>query len=164
MSNYYYMIDSPIGPLHLAANNKSLTAIHHSLDRLKNWNKNKVIFNNGKNRIIEKTILQLTEYFKGLRKNFDIPIEFNGTEFQLKSWNALTKIPYAETVSYSYQAKLIGNPKASRAIGNANNANPISIIVPCHRVIGKSGKLVGYGGGLDRKTFLLELEQKHDKI
>ena len=72
------------------------------------------------------------------------------------------KIPYAKTVSYSDQAKLIGNPKASRAIGNANNANPISIIVPCHRVIGKSGKLVGYGGGLGRKDYLLELEQKND--
>ena len=162
MKNYYYVIESPIGPLHLAATNKVLTAIHHSFERLKNWNKNDVIFKNEKNIIIEKTILQLTEYFDGKRKKFNIPLELSGTNFQLKAWEALKKIPYAKTVSYSDQAKLIENPKASRAIGNANNANPISIIVPCHRVIGKSGKLVGYGGGLDRKDYLLELEQKND--
>ena len=162
MKNYYYVIESPIGPLHLAATNKVLTAIHHSFERLKNWNKNDVIFKNEKNIIIEKTILQLTEYFDGKRKKFNIPLELSGTNFQLKAWEALKKIPYAKTVSYSDQAKLIENPKASRAIGNANNANPISIIVPCHRVIGKSGKLVGYGGGLGRKDYLLELEQKND--
>tara|TARA_B100000745_G_scaffold262361_1_gene186497 strand:- start:1370 stop:1858 length:489 start_codon:yes stop_codon:yes gene_type:complete len=162
MKNYYYVIESPIGPLHLAATNKVLTAIHHSFERLKNWNKNDVIFKNEKNIIIEKTILQLTEYFDGKRKKFNIPLELSGTNFQLKAWEALKKIPYAKTVSYSDQAKLIENPKASRAIGNANNANPISIIIPCHRVIGKSGKLVGYGGGLDRKDYLLELEQKND--
>ena len=162
MKNYYYVIESPIGPLHLAATNKVLTAIHHSFERFKNWNKNDVIFKNEKNIIIEKTILQLTEYFDGKRKRFNIPLELSGTNFQLKAWEALKKIPYAKTVSYSDQAKLIENPKASRAIGNANNANPISIIVPCHRVIGKSGKLVGYGGGLDRKDYLLELEQKND--
>ena len=162
MKNYYYVIESPIGPLHLAATNKVLTAIHHSFERLKNWNKNDVIFKNEKNIIIEKTILQLTEYFDGKRKKFNIPLELSGTNFQLKAWEALKKIPYAKTVSYSDQAKLIENPKASRAIGNANNANPISIIVPCHRVIGKSGKLVGYGGGLDRKDYLLELEQNND--
>ena len=162
MNSYYYQIDSPIGPLHLAANSKALTAIHHSFERLKDWNKNDVIYENKKNIIIEKTILQLTEYFNGKRKHFNIPLDLSGTNFQLKAWEALKKIPYAKTVSYSDQAKLIGKPKASRAIGNANNANPISIIVPCHRVIGKSGKLVGYGGGLDRKDYLLELEQKND--
>ena len=162
MNSYYYQIDSPIGPLHLAANSKALTAIHHSFERLKDWNKNDVIYENKKNIIIEKTILQLTEYFNGKRKHFNIPLDLSGTNFQLKAWEALKKIPYATTVSYSDQAKLIGNPKASRAIGNANNANPISIIVPCHRVIGKSGKLVGYGGGLGRKDYLLELEQKND--
>ena len=162
MKNYYYVIESPIGPLHLAATNKVLTAIHHSFERLKDWNKNDVIFENEKNIVIEKTILQLTEYFNGKRNHFNIPLDLSGTNFQLKAWEALKKIPYAKTVSYSDQAKLIENPKASRAIGNANNANPISIIVPCHRVIGKSGKLVGYGGGLDRKDYLLELEQKND--
>ena len=162
MKNYYFVIKSPIGPLHLASTNKALIAIHHSFERLKDWNKNDVIFENEKNIIIEKTILQLTEYFDGKRKKFNIPLELSGTNFQLKAWEALKKIPYAKTVSYSDQAKLIENPKASRAIGNANNANPISIIVPCHRVIGKSGKLVGYGGGLNRKNYLLELEQYND--
>ena len=162
MNSFYYQIDSPIGPLHLTSANKALTAIHHTFERLQDWNKNDVIFKNEKNIIIEKTIFQLTEYFNGKRKHFNIPIDLSGTNFQLKAWEALKNIPYAKTVSYSDQAKLIGNPKASRAIGNANNANPISIIVPCHRVIGKSGKLVGYGGGLDRKDYLLELEQNND--
>ena len=162
MKGYYYQIDSPIGPLHLASTKDTLLAIHHNFKRLKDWNKNKVVFKNGKNIIIEKTITQLSEYFEGKRKKFNIPVELSGTQFQLKAWDALIKIPYGKTVSYSEQAKISGNPKASRAIGNANNANPISIIIPCHRVIGKSGKLVGYGGGLDRKNYLLNLELKND--
>ena len=152
MNGYYYKIDSPIGPLHLASTNDALLAIHHNLERLEDWNKNTIAFKNDKNIIIEKTINELSEYFDGKRKKFNIPIQLSGTQFQLKAWDALNKIPYAKTVSYSEQAKISGNPKATRAIGNANNANPISIIVPCHRVIGKSGKLVGYGGGLDRKN------------
>ena len=162
MNGYYYKIDSPIGPLHLAATNDALLAIHHNLKRMEDWNKNTIAFKNDKNIIIEKTINELSEYFDGKRKKFNIPIQLSGTQFQLKAWDALNKIPYAKTVSYSEQAKISGNPKATRAIGNANNANPISIIVPCHRVIGKSGKLVGYGGGLDRKNYLLDLELKYD--
>lgn len=162
MNNYYYKIDSPIGPLHLAATNNALLAIHHNLERMEDWNKSTLIFKNDKNIIIEKAINELSEYFDGKRKKFNIPIQLSGTKFQLKAWDALKKIPYAKTVSYSEQAKISGNPKAVRAIGNANNANPISIIVPCHRVIGKSGKLVGYGGGLDRKNYLLDLELKCD--
>ena len=162
MNGYYHKIDSPIGPLHLAATNDALLAIHHNLKRMEDWNKNTIVFKNDKNIIIEKTINELSEYFDGKRKKFNIPIQLSGTQFQLKAWDALNKIPYAKTVSYSEQAKISGNPKATRAIGNANNANPISIIVPCHRVIGKSGKLVGYGGGLDRKNYLLDLELKYD--
>ncbi|MFL2767451.1 MAG: methylated-DNA--[protein]-cysteine S-methyltransferase [Dehalococcoidia bacterium] len=162
MNGYYHKIDSPIGPLHLAATNDALLAIHHNLKRMEDWNKNTIAFKNDKNIIIEKTINELSEYFDGKRKKFNIPIQLSGTQFQLKAWDALNKIPYAKTVSYSEQAKISGNPKATRAIGNANNANPISIIVPCHRVIGKSGKLVGYGGGLDRKNYLLDLELKYD--
>ena len=162
MNGYYHKIDSPIGPLHLAATNDALLAIHHNLKRMEDWNKNTIAFKNDKNIIIEKTINELSEYFDGKRKKFNIPIQLYGTQFQLKAWDALNKIPYAKTVSYSEQAKISGNPKATRAIGNANNANPISIIVPCHRVIGKSGKLVGYGGGLDRKNYLLDLELKYD--
>jgi len=162
MNGYYHKIDSPIGPLHLAATNDALLAIHHNLKRMEDWNKNTIAFKNDKNIIIEKTINELSEYFDGKRKKFNIPIQLSGTQFQLKAWDALNKIPYAKTVSYSEQAKISGNPKATRAIGNANNANPISIIVPCHRVIGKSGKLVGYGGGLNRKNYLLDLELKYD--
>ena len=162
MNNYYFVIDSPIGQLHLISTEKKLSGIFHSLERRKASHVNNRDFINDKNIIIEKTIFQLSEYFAGKRKNFNIPLELYGTNFQLKAWNALKKIPYAKTVSYSEQAKIIGNPKATRAIGNANNANPISIIIPCHRVIGKSGKLVGYGGGLNRKDHLLNLEQKYD--
>ena len=162
MNGYYHKIDSPIGVLHLAATNDALLAIHHNLKRMEDWNKNTIAFKYDKNIIIEKTINELSEYFDGKRKKFNIPIQLSGTQFQLKAWDALNKIPYAKTVSYSEQAKISGNPKATRAIGNANNANPISIIVPCHRVIGKSGKLVGYGGGLDRKNYLLDLELKYD--
>ena len=162
MNNYYFVIDSPIGQLHLTSTEKNLSGIFHSLERRKTNHINNRDFINDKNIIIEKTIFQLSEYFDGKRKNFNIPLELSGTNFQLKAWEALKKIPYAKTVSYSDQAKLAGNPKATRAIGNANNANPISIIIPCHRVIGKSGELVGYGGGLDRKDYLLNLEKKYD--
>ena len=103
--------------------------------------------------LLEKAERQLTEYFEGRRKNFDLPIELKGTDFQVKVWKALEKIPYGETKSYQEIAEEVASPKAFRAVGNANNKNPISIIIPCHRVIGKSGKLAGYGGGLDKKEY-----------
>lgn len=113
--------------------------------------------------LLEKAERQLTEYFEGRRKNFDLPIELNGTDFQVKVWKALEKIPYGETKSYQEIAEEVASPKAFRAVGNANNKNPISIIIPCHRVIGKSGKLAGYGGGLDKKEYLLNLEKQFKK-
>ncbi len=103
---------------------------------------------------------QLVEYLKGERQQFDFPYKFKGTEFQTKVWNQLTKIPYGETKTYGEIAKLIGNEKAQRAVGNANNKNPIGIVVPCHRVIGSNGKLVGYAGGLHMKEELLVMEKK----
>lgn len=112
-----------------------------------------------KTPLIEETIKELEEYFRGKRRTFHIPLNPRGTEFQKSVWNELVKIPYGETSSYGEIAKRIGNPKAARAIGMANNRNPISIIIPCHRVIGSDGKLVGYGGGLDIKERLLELEK-----
>ncbi|MBX9808838.1 methylated-DNA--[protein]-cysteine S-methyltransferase [Candidatus Gracilibacteria bacterium] len=115
----------------------------------------------GTNPILEKTKKQLDEYFAGKRKIFDIPLSVEGTDFQKKSWDALQKIPYGETRNYSEQAHMTGSSKAVRAIGGANHNNPIVIIVPCHRVIGKSGKLVGYGGGIDRKIWLLEHEKNN---
>lgn len=102
---------------------------------------------------------QFTEYEKGVRKSFDLPLHIVGTEFQKKVWNALLEIPYGETRSYQEIAIRIGNPKAVRAVGGACNRNPIGIIVPCHRVVGKNGSLTGYAGGLDYKKMLLEHEK-----
>lgn len=101
---------------------------------------------------------QLAEYFSGQRKVFDLPLEFTGTDFQKRVWSALLTIPYGETRSYADIAKQVGSPKAVRAVGLANSKNPISIIVPCHRVIGSDGKLTGYAGGLHNKEYLLRLE------
>jgi len=111
--------------------------------------------------LIRKTYNQLQEYFKGERKEFDIPLSINGTIFQEKVWKALTQIPYGETRSYKDIAIKAGNEKASRAVGMANNKNKIMIVIPCHRVIGTNKKLVGYAGGLDVKEKLLEIE-KHN--
>ena len=111
--------------------------------------------------LINNTRKQLDEYFAGNRKQFDIPIKLEGTDFQIKVWKELLKIPYGETCSYLDIAKRIGNPKASRAVGMANNKNKIIIIVPCHRVIGSNKKLVGYACGLDVKEKLLELEREN---
>ena len=115
--------------------------------------------------ILEETELilqcktQLDAYFRGERKGFDLPLLPKGTAFQQKVWKALTEIPYGETRAYGEIAAAVGNPKAARAVGMANNKNPIGIIIPCHRVVGASGKLVGYAGGMDRKEWLLELEK-----
>jgi methylated-DNA-[protein]-cysteine S-methyltransferase len=103
---------------------------------------------------------QLAAYFAGDLQDFDVELAPEGTDFQLRVWSALREIPYGETWSYGELATRIGNPNASRAVGLANGRNPISVIVPCHRVIGASGKLVGYGGGLDRKKVLLDLETR----
>lgn len=109
---------------------------------------------------VEKCIEQLKEYFDKKRKIFDVKLDMSqGTEFQQEAWKALLNIPYGETRSYQEQAAAVKNPKAVRAIGGANHNNPISIIIPCHRVIGKNGKLTGYGGGLFRKEYLLDLEE-----
>lgn len=108
--------------------------------------------------ILKEANLQLQEYLDGKRKNFDLPLHPKGTEFQKRNWAALSRIPYGETRTYGQIAEEIGCPRGARAVGLANNKNPISIIIPCHRVIGANGKLVGYGGGLDKKIALLELE------
>lgn len=109
--------------------------------------------------LIRETKRQLDEYFAGKRKAFDVPTRLEGTEFQKKVWNELKNIPYGETVTYKYMAEAVGCPRGYRAVGLANNRNPISIIYPCHRVIGSDGSLTGYGGGLDIKEKLLALER-----
>lgn len=103
---------------------------------------------------------QLEEYFVGERTSFDLPLAESGTTFQRAVWAALRRIPYGHTASYGQIAEVVGRPRASRAVGLANGANPIAIIVPCHRVVGSNGNLTGYGGGLERKRFLLELERR----
>lgn len=110
--------------------------------------------------LIRMAFLQLEEYLKGKRKIFDFPIEVQGTPFQLKVWDTLRNIPYGETRSYKQIAEAIEKPKAMRAVGMANNRNPLLIVIPCHRVIGSNGKLVGYAAGLSLKEFLLNLEKR----
>lgn len=111
--------------------------------------------------LLEQCKSQLDEYFAGARKFFDLPLLLEGTTFQKRVWEELAKIPYGKTLSYSDIANIMGNPGAVRAVGGANHSNPVSIIIPCHRVIGKDGSLTGYGGGLWRKQWLLEHEIKH---
>jgi len=112
-------------------------------------------------QLIKKAAGQLREYFDGKRKEFDLPLALHGTDFMVSVWQALMTIPIGETRSYKEVAAMISKPSACRAVGMANNRNPIAIIIPCHRVIGQNGDLVGYGGGLPTKQFLLELEKCH---
>jgi methylated-DNA-[protein]-cysteine S-methyltransferase len=158
MSHSYKIIGSPVGKLTLIADQKSLLAVLWDNDPV-----GRVKLDQGlseKNHpILVQVESQLAEYFEGERTSFDLPLKFAGTEFQNKVWRALQKIPYGETVSYSVLAKKIGTPEASRAVGAANGKNPLSIIVPCHRVIGANGKLTGFAGGLNKKKILINGEQ-----
>lgn len=113
------------------------------------------------NNLTDMTFSQLKEYFEGKRKYFDIPLKIKGTPFQKKVWNALLEIPYGETRTYKQIAQNTGNEKACRAVGMANNKNPVAIIIPCHRVIGSNGRLTGYASGLEKKAALLELEKEN---
>ena len=120
----------------------------------------KAEFEEGSSEIIERAIKELKEYFEGRRREFDVPLLFTGSQFQNRVWTELQKIPYGSTVSYGEIARRIGRPKSVRAVANANAANPISILVPCHRVIGSDGSLTGYGGGLHAKEWLLDTEKQ----
>ncbi|MDU2673400.1 MAG: methylated-DNA--[protein]-cysteine S-methyltransferase [Clostridium sp.] len=144
----YY--ESPIGKIKIEADEDSITGVYFCDEGSEG----------SENRAVIECKKQLEEYFNRKRKDFDLNIKFlKGTEFQLSVWKALSEIPYGEKVSYKYIAEKINNPKAVRAVGGANNKNPIAIIVPCHRVIGANGKMVGYAGGIDKKEFLLRLEE-----
>ncbi|MDB5038742.1 MAG: ogt1 [Bacteriovoracaceae bacterium] len=156
-------IKSPIGELTLIANEKSLVTILLPKGKL---SKSKLLSQaeKGDNSVLKKTEKQLNEYFTGRRKNFDLPLEASGTDFQKIVWKALYKIPFGVTKSYGDIADEIGSPKASRAVGGANGRNPIPIVVPCHRVIGANGTLTGFGGGLNTKSFLLELEGREQQM
>lgn len=157
----YSEMDSPVATLLIIATDKGLHALLWGKDR---ENKNcddkiKLLKRADAHPVVLKTKQQLAEYFAGKRQTFDIPLVINGTDFQKQAWAQLQKIPYGKTVSYAEQATRVGDKKKARAVGMANGQNPISIIVPCHRVVGSTGKLVGFGGGLDKKALLLALEQ-----
>ena len=158
MQLFFMEIDSPVGVLKLVANDSSLIAV-----LWENETPNRVrlaeLIENKQHPILLETQKQLSEYFEGQRKIFDLPLNFEGTEFQQKVWQALLTIPFGETRSYKDIAEQIGNVKAVRTVGAANGKNPISIIAPCHRVVGANGKLVGFAGGLENKDILLKIEQ-----
>jgi methylated-DNA-[protein]-cysteine S-methyltransferase len=152
------IVDSPFGPLTLVAADGALAGLY--MDRQRHRPPEEV-FGEPDATPFGPVVEQLGEYFSGQRIEFDLQMAFFGTPFQRTVWNALCEIPYGETVSYGELAERIGRPTASRAVGLANGKNPIGIIVPCHRVIGSTGNLTGYGGGLDRKRNLLDFEQRN---
>ena len=158
MPVYFQYLPSPVGRLQLVANNDALLAVLWDAESEYHVRFGEMI-EDATHPILLKVKRQLKEYFEGQRKTFDLPLAFQGTEFQIKVWHALLTIPYGETRSYKQIAEQIGNVKAVRAVGAANGRNPISIITPCHRVIGAGGKLVGFTGGLDRKEILLNIEK-----
>lgn len=145
---------SPIGTIEVKYSEKGIVSLVFAKEKITNYTLHS--FND--------CIKQLDEYFSGERTEFDLKLNLHGTEFQMKVWDELLKIPFGETTSYLAVATKIGDPNALRAVGNANGKNPVSIIVPCHRVIGTDGKLTGYAGGLWRKKWLLEHEQKYKQL
>ncbi|HEY5894820.1 MAG TPA: methylated-DNA--[protein]-cysteine S-methyltransferase [Chthoniobacterales bacterium] len=157
---FFTEVSGPVGKLTLLASERGITGVrmekHPSNSQLSSYG-----LRDDNNRFLAAASVQLAEYFVGNRQNFDLDLDLEGTPFQLRAWQVLREIPYGETISYGEQARRIGVPGASRAAGLANNRNPLPIIIPCHRVVGVKGALVGFGGGLDRKRFLLDLEQRH---
>ncbi|NMY96494.1 methylated-DNA--[protein]-cysteine S-methyltransferase [Pseudomonas proteolytica] len=153
----YKLMPSPVGQLTLVARNGKLAAILWETERANRVRLGELVEVDDSPALL-KAERQLNEYFAGTRDRFDLELDFEGTEFQKKVWAALLTIPFGETRSYSQIATQIGSPKAVRAVGAANGRNPISIVAPCHRVIGASGRLTGFAGGLEAKQYLLTLE------
>ena len=155
---YTWVTETPVGRLLLAGDDEYLKYLvfEHEKSRERHgipksdWEENP--------RPFREVVRQLQAYFDGDLRSFDVPVDTDGTSFQRSVWEALRSVPYGETTSYGEIARRIGRPDAARAVGLANGRNPVSIIVPCHRIIGSNGSLVGYGGGIDRKTTLLRLE------
>lgn len=146
----YDTIDSPIGALLVAGDGDALTAVHMDGSPGPGWRRDRTA--------LREATSQLRAYFAGELREFDLPLAPHGTPFQQAVWAALREIPYGHTISYAELAAAVGRPRSARAVGAANGRNPIAVVVPCHRVIGASGALTGYGGGLDRKRLLLDLE------
>ncbi|MER1998159.1 MAG: methylated-DNA--[protein]-cysteine S-methyltransferase [Lysinibacillus sp.] len=146
---YCVFMDSPIGRLKIISNDRAIIAIEHNDSGEPSESPPVVLL---------QCVQQLQQYFAGKRTTFDVPVEIVGTGFQQQVWQTLQKIPFGETRSYKQIAEMINNPKAMRAVGNANNKNRLPLLIPCHRVIGANGSLVGYALGLEHKKYLLELE------
>ena len=157
MPYVYTIMPSPVGALKLIASDNGLAAILWENDK-PNRVRLGTMTQDDSHPVLRETQKQLADYFAGKRRAFDMPLDFKGTDFQKKVWSALLTIPFGETRSYAQIAQQIGSPKAVRAVGAANGKNPISIIAPCHRVIGANGKLTGFAGGLTVKARLLGLE------
>ena len=159
MTLFYKKFDSPAGKLKLVANSDALVAVRWEREQ-----PNRVKLDTAtlapQQPILLETERQLTEYFSGARTGFDLPLQPGGSEFQKKVWRALREIPFGQTRSYLDLAKAIGSAKAARAVGAANGKNPLSIVVPCHRVVGTNGSLTGFAGGLETKAALLALETR----
>ena len=152
MLHYAYM-NTPVGVLTIAEEGGFITNIafgERNFDGIL-----------GENAVISQAKAQLEEYFAGARREFDLPLDMRGTDFQKRVWSALLTVPYGRTATYKDVAIKAGSPKGARAVGMANNKNPIVIVVPCHRIVGADGSLVGFAGGIDTKRFLLELEKKN---
>jgi methylated-DNA-[protein]-cysteine S-methyltransferase len=158
VTHYFKTIWSPVGELTLVADDRGLAAILWEDDRPGRVRLG-ALAEKADHPVLLETERQLGEYFAGERRTFDVPLSFAGTDFQKRVWAALLAIPFGETRSYGEIAHQLGTPGASRAVGAANGRNPISIIAPCHRVVGSNGKLTGFAGGLDAKAFLLDLER-----
>lgn len=157
MNLVYKIVESPVGKLKIVASDKGLVAILWENDNPRRVRLSELVKDQS-HPVLAKAEQQLKEYFSGKRKAFSIALDMRGTPFQKDVWEALLGIPFGETRSYGQLAKQLGKPQASRAVGAANGKNPISIIVPCHRVIGSSGKLTGFAGGLHTKAHLLNHE------
>lgn len=155
MSTRYAIYDGPEGPLLLAVDDDDVLVrlhfAHRDVPTGADWVRD--------DAALEGWFRQLDEYFAGTRTEFDLPLRLSGTDFQVEVWEQLRRIPYGETISYGELARRVDRPEAARAVGSANGQNPIAIVVPCHRVIGADGSLTGFGGGLDWKRRLLDLEQ-----
>lgn len=157
---YYVSMQSPIGKLHLVSDGTSLLSIGlcGSKPALKFKNASQL------NPVLKSAVDQLSEYFRGERVKFEIPLKPQGTDFQMKAWKTLSRIPYGKTISYREQAEKLGAKKAFRAVGSANGRNPLPIVIPCHRVVASNGTLGGYAGGLQMKARLLDLELSFSKL
>lgn len=155
---YETTMKSPIGPLRLIASDTGLRAVLWPDDDPSRIHLNESTIVDGGHPILAASVAQLEEYFEGTRTGFDLPLDPHGTDFQRACWRALAMIPYGSTASYREQAEMIGRPNAVRAVGGANGRNPLSIVLPCHRVIASSGALTGFAGGLDTKKWLLDFE------